>query len=524
MRSGTPYVVAFVIASASAVTACGSEEVFEPQLTGDEQLIDRAAVAQLAKDDQGMEDVSVVGDLDGDGIDDAVLRTSYIIQVMDLSVEVGSTVYVVYGGTVTGKVDLSTLPSLTGAGVYGTGISAVGDVNGDGLADFLVGVGLSSGCLNPAFAAMEDLHSGAYLVYGSRARLTGATPIADTAVFLRDATTCTSAGVATGLGDLDGDGKADFAIGKPPPRPDGKRTEIFVFYGRSERLSGAVDLASAADATISVPMSQYGSTPKISRVGDVDGDGHADFVVEMALETGGQDIRLVQGGATRLAGAVALDDVGHTRFLPRCWYVHGRANALGDLDGDGIDDFSMQSCEDSSETFTGFVMAHRVFYGRAGGFPAEVDIDQPDATLRTAGDPPSSVIFVGTTSIIGADVNGDGVRDLIVGDASLHDNNGGVHVVLGDGARLSGTVSLVGRGTTYVGRAQHGTNCGYLPHTDCVAHDYIGVALGVGDLMGDHQLGILVSAPTDQGAAANLGVHGSSLGHAYLVPLGGTKP
>jgi hypothetical protein len=165
---------------------------------------------------------------------------------------------------------------------------------------------------------------------------------------------------------------------------------------------------------------------------------------------------------------------------------------------------------------------HRVFYGRAGGFPAEVDIDKPDATLRTTGDPPSSVTFGGTTSIIGADVNGDGVRDLIVGDTSLHDNNGGVHVVLGDGARLSGTVSLVGQGTTYVGRAQRVTNRNYAS-PEHVAHDYIGAALGVGDLTGDHQLDMLVSAPTQEGLS-ELGVHGSSLGQAYLVPLGGTKP
>jgi hypothetical protein len=114
MRSGTPYVVAFVIASASAVAACGSEEVFEPQLASGEQLIDRAAVAWLAKDDEGIEDVSVVGDLDGDGIDDAVVRTSYLIQSTAPILEIGSTVYVVYGGTATGKVDLSTLPRLTG--------------------------------------------------------------------------------------------------------------------------------------------------------------------------------------------------------------------------------------------------------------------------------------------------------------------------------------------------------------------------------------------------------------------------
>jgi hypothetical protein len=204
--------------------------------------------------------------------------------------------------------------------------------------------------------------------------------------------------------------------------------------------------------------------------------------------------------------------------------VNGRANALGDLDGDGIDDFSMPSCEASLGTFSGFVIVQRVFYGRAGGFPAEVDIGKPDATLRLSGAPPSMDTGSVAPGIIGVDVNGDGVRDLIIGDPNLHDTNGGVHVVLGDGARLSGTIDLaglVGRGTTYVGRAQRPTKCMVL--SGCVAHDNVGLTLGVGDLTGDHQLDMLVSAPTDEFGWTQLGP-GWSSGHAYLVPLGGTKP
>src|SRR5262245_21031440 len=205
--------LALLAASANAVAACGTEEMFAPRLATGERLIDNEAVAQLSKDDQDLEDLVVVGDLDGDGIDDAVLRTFNLGVFPDGGLDWRAYVYVVYGGSsVTGKIDYASLPSLTGVGSFGGGLSAVGDVDGDGLADFLIEAARTPGCGDQPHAS-DHPYGGGYLVYGSTTRLTGATPIESASAFLRDPTPCTSVGLSA-LGDLDGDGHADFAIGR----------------------------------------------------------------------------------------------------------------------------------------------------------------------------------------------------------------------------------------------------------------------------------------------------------------------
>lgn len=131
MRSGTPSHAVFVVALGSAVTACGNEDLFVPELTSTERLIEREASARWAKDDQAIERIVVVGDLDGDGIDDALVRSYWWVEFPDASSFVEAAVYVRYGGAPTGKTELSTLPSLTvggtfGFGFYGAGIAPAG--------------------------------------------------------------------------------------------------------------------------------------------------------------------------------------------------------------------------------------------------------------------------------------------------------------------------------------------------------------------------------------------------------------
>jgi hypothetical protein len=517
MRSrSTHRTIAFMLAAGSAAAACGSEEIFEPQLASTERSIERAAVAQIDEDDQAIEALTVVGDLDGDGIDDAIARSYWNVPTDTTGFHFGTALYVLYGGSgVTGKIDLASLPSLIGFGMGATGatVSRAGDVDGDGLADFLVEVARMPGC-GVRTTGVDELHAGAYLVYGSATRLTGITQIAASGTFFRDAAPCNISKVAS-LGDLDGDGKADFGIsilpigsGSVPPAIE--QLSMQVFYGRSARLTGAVDLAAVADATVVTPASIGSIRPM--RAGDVDGDGYGDFAVAVQRQATAATVSVVRGGATRLAGTLVLGDIASSEFLNIEACREGVGAALGDLDGDGFDDLALLTCKDTSLPRVAAGRSYRVFYGSATGFAAQVDVADADAALALAD---------GYASLATADLDRDGALDLIIGDSAFRDRDGGVHIVSGSGTRLSGLVDLAHLGTTYVGRPQRRAGC---HGGDCTVHEAVGSDVDVGDLTGDHHIDILVSGPTED-TAPTLGRHGSSLAHGYVLsPSGTTKP
>lgn len=133
-----------------------------------------------------------------------------------------------------------------------------------------------------------------------------------------------------GLGDLDDDGLTDYAI-ETAPRNSGEAYTLAIHSGGTG--------AELATLTTWEQIIQGHRRAPIIGIEDVNGDGRADFAV---LDSGRRAIRFVSGA---LRGQVALDD------LPSEW-VLGRYDSsrpvyggyrtplvnLGDLDGDGFDE------------------------------------------------------------------------------------------------------------------------------------------------------------------------------------------
>ena len=514
MRMRTPSPAIGLVFALVGAAGCGDEEMFKFELGANEHMIDHAAAARLAHRDQGLEQPIVVGDLDGDGIADAVVRSAFTTSGAGGTTVFGGAVYVVYGGSgVTGSIDLASLPALIHVGAPSVstapsgGVAAVGDIDGDGLADFVVSIdGIVGSDPKSSLTSDGPPVAGAWVVYGSATRLTGSHDIKDVAALLSEPPALGLWNLAAALGDIDGDGKADFAVAKQLAA-FGDLYRVFVFYGRDERLSGTVDLAATADAVISAPSGGLGGASAY-RLGDVDGDGLADFVVRIPHDGNSLDARIVRGSATRLAGAVALPDIGHTQ-LPGgdfCFYSDmAFAVALGDLDGDGADDFSLVNCERGTTRVFGPV-THRVFYGNKAGLPAQLGTADAAATITL-----TDAFY--PSHLIGGDVDGDGIPDLIFADENLHDNNGGVHILKGRHTRLSGAINPGSpSNVTYLGQPQRVPSC---QGDHCVLPEKLGAGVSIGDLTGDHHPDLLIGANSDDYEI--IPGPGVAMGHTYVL-------
>ncbi len=329
-------------------------------------------------------------------------------------------VWLLSGASGSGEVQLSQAASGSAIGELGSdyaGVAACGgrDLTGDGVLDYLVGASGSD--------AAGAGGGSAYLVEGP---LVGEVQLAEArSVFLGlpvDATALLhgefGGGDAIGnavamLGDYDGDGLDDLALGASGADENGTATgKVVVYWGP---IAAGDHEITDADLTLVGPDEYAYTGSPIHAPGDVDGDGFADllvsadgyengtiFLVHGALGSGSNEVRALDDEPTRWFGEVSDDQAGF-------------ALASGDMNGDSVLDLAAGA--PGSDRPGQDAGAAYVIYGPwSAGSHALADAGEILLAEQVAD------AFAHALAS-GSDIDGDGIDELLVG--AIYNDDGG---------------------------------------------------------------------------------------------------
>ena len=325
----------------------------------------------------------VAADVNGDGYADTIVGSYGLNDRGRVQVHLGSS----SGPTFGGFIEFNDRVAFSD-GHYGWHLGAVGDVNGDGYADFAAG--------EPGSISIDGNFPGYVHVYLGAPAFTNAV----TRIELQGISDSDRFGSAVTGCDVNGDGYSDVIVGAPERAGGGA---AYIYAGSSGGISNTPWATLTASGS-----TEFGRD--LACAGDVNGDGYRDVIVG---DVGGLSAHLFYGAADPISGVP-----DHT--------VSGPANSLfgravgtgGDMDRDGFSEFIV--------TAPGYTVyqsgALLIWRGNATNLQSQAD-GQMNFYNMNQGE-------AGAVLGLARDTNGDGFIDV---PAAKGYSYSGVFVFMGDG-------------------------------------------------------------------------------------------
>ncbi|MBI5758892.1 MAG: FG-GAP repeat protein [Planctomycetales bacterium] len=300
-------------------------------------------------DEFGFSVVSL-GDLDGDGVPDMAVGAPGA-GINDLGA-----VYVLFMNA-NGTVKTTTLigadigggPTIASFDNFGISLASLGDLDGDGVVDLAVGAllddtgGTDRGAVYILFMNVNGTVRNSTKIASATV---GGPQLANGDLFGRS---------VASLGDVDGDGVIDLAVGAMNEDTGGpNRGAVFVLFLNSDgsvKSSVRIGSGMGGGPTLS-DYDEFGVS--VANIGDIDGDGVTDVAVgAQGDDTGGPSrgalhvLRLNSNGTVKSSAKIA-SDIGGGPAINNYDFFGSAVMSPGDLNGDGMTDLAVGAWGDDT--------------------------------------------------------------------------------------------------------------------------------------------------------------------------------